>query len=806
LTLEGGAKDSRISVLEREALAAAEQQRLARLEIDRLTLEGGTKDSSIVDLTRQVREAADLQRDALAEIQRLKREGGTKDSRISDLEREALVAAEQQRLARDEIDRLTLEGGTKDSRISALERDVRKAADLQRDALAEIDRLKREGGTKDLRIADLEQEGGRKDVRIGELEKTIRRLEEELKAAKADWAEKERLHGVAIDEKNARIEEIDQEYRLLQLQKQELQEKYEKLIDESDRNDRALKARIAELEKGIRPLLTKLQDTEFALQEAQAKLEAGTRNFDEMKQRWLKTKQALDEATRIKSALEEESTQHAKAEQAWEKERQRLERAVAAVKEESRLTGVENTELRSNLDNALQRLDAQVKANQRQNFASEKQARELQSTIESLSNDLQFEKERSDRFQRAQRETARRVEELEGQQKDLLRELQEATEERDELRAEYAKLEPQLNKQRDEFGQEIDRVHLEAEERHRAMLEDLERLDRHARALEEELALLRSQRSGPSLAPVDLSNPAAAVDEGREAARQLEEVVREISAEPIIFSRLEQSLIDGYHLNRQLSQVEEMAFDKSSGALRISITDNLARELRLPKVFSLKPGSNEASLGEEFNLSKKPLDRRRDSDRICRLMLIKRLQTIRGELMGAAKGADESKATPWRTWGEVFKNFTTFCKEMNRNLPTLRQHIANYKREFARLRVQGIDEAVLKQCVASRKIPAEINEPQRGEVAGLIRLYQTMAKSCEEIFLYSLPRKIPMHHAWKILMLTNHGLPDRAYEHGRLKPAEAEVVEPLQTLIPEFYRRFSSMLQSIQIDNGRIVE
>lgn len=187
-------------------------------------------------------------------------------------------------------------------------------------------------------------------------------------------------------------------------------------------------------------------------------------------------------------------------------------------------------------------------------------------------------------------------------------------------------------------------------------------------------------------------------------------------------------------------------------------------------------------------------------------MLIKRLQTIRGELMGSTKGAEESKTTPWRTWGEVFKNFTAFCHEMNRNLPTLRSHIVNYKRDFARLRLQGIDEALLKRCVVARKIPEEVHDPQRTAIAGLIRLYQTMAKSCEKIFLYSLPRKIPMHHAWKILMLTNHGLPERAYESGALKPAEEAVVGPLQELIPHFYRHFSNMLQNIQIEQGRIVE
>ncbi|MBS0650430.1 MAG: hypothetical protein JSR93_04645, partial [Verrucomicrobia bacterium] len=813
LKQDAGGKDLRISALEKDIRDGAERERLARLEIDKLTREGGTKDSRIADLDRQVRESANKQRIAEAEINRLTREGSDKDSRIAEIQKQAREAADKARL---EIDRLTLEGGTKDLRIADLEREALTAAEQQRLAKLEIDRLKLEGSGKDLRIADLERDGKGKDDRIRELEEIVRRLEEELKTARLDWAEKERLHGVAIGDKDARIEEIAQKYRGLNLEKQDLQARFDQLLDDSDRNERALKARIAELEKGIPSLIAKLKQTQLELEEAQARLEAGTRNFDEMKQRWIKTKKALDEVTGIKAAFEAESALHAKAEQAWEKEKIRLQRAIEKATEEHRLTGVENTDLRKELDSTLERLRAQTTENRRQTQAYEKQKGDLDSIIASLSADLDLEKDHVRRIQEMQRETTRRVGELEGLQKDLERDLKLATEERDDLRSAYDQLGPELLRQQEEFGHEVDRIQLAADERYRDLLEEMQRLDRRAKGLEKELELLRTHRSvsaappvdfaNPNRPPVDLATPAAAVNQGIAAARQLEEIVREISAEPILLSRLDQSLIDGYHLNRQLSQIEEMGFDKATGELRVTITDPLSRELSLPRTFSLKPGTNGASLGDGFILPKDQSRQKVEANRICKMMLIKRLQMIRGELMGSTKGAEESKTTPWRTWGEVFKNFTAFCNEMNRNLPTLREHIVNYKRDFARLRMQGIDEALLRRCVEARKIPKEIQDPQRSEIAGLIRLYQTMAKSCEEIFLYSLPRKIPLHHAWKILMLTNHGLPERAYESGALKPAEEAVVGPLQELIPHFYHHFSNMLQNIQIEQGRIVE
>ncbi len=582
------------------------------------------------------------------------------------------------------------------------------------------------------------------------------------------------------DEVNAKDSLITELQRELQSKKQELREQFETLIDTSDRSAQALKADIAELKN-----------------------------------------------------LKEESIQHSQAEQRWEKERLRLENAIEAVREERRLdlanALLQASRIQTDLDilkdevNAkdsliteLQRELQSKKQELREQFetlidTSDRSAQALKAHIAELKNLKEEESiQHSQAEQRWEKEHLRLENAIEAVREErrladientgLRQDLENALGKLDAQVEENQKLSLDFKKQVKIFESKIEGL---AEDLHH--IGEQEGLNQHAKNFEEPLSLLCANHlAASSHTATDLSNPiTATIDEGREVARQLEEIVRAINAEPIIFCRLEQSLVDGYTLNRQLSQVEEMSFDKSSNVLKIDITEALSKELKLPRVFTLNPVANELSLGKEFILPKKPAERQAEYHRICRLMLIKRLQMIQRELITSVKRANESRTTPWRTWGEVFGNFTTFSKDLNLKLPTLRQDIANYKEGLGQLLVQGIDEAVLKQCIAARKIPAEIPKSQSKEIGGLIRLYQTMAKSCEEIFLHSLPRKIPMHHAWKILMLTRYGLPDRAYQGGHLKAAEAQVVEPLQKLIPEFYRSFSSMLQSIQISNSQ---
>ncbi len=378
----------------------------------------------------------------------------SRDLQIAALQQQVDEAAKQQRLAQEQINQLTHSARDKDLEIAQFHVQLQQAEEQKRLALAEIDRLTLEGNTRDSHISDLEREGGTKDVHIGELKEHIRKLEDELNLAQINWTEQERLHGVAINEKDAKIDEITPKYELLISEKKELQNKLNQSYIESDHNEYTLNAQIVELQTRIQYLSNNLKEKELGLEETQEKLEAKTKHFNEIKQRWINTKRELNTAKELQAKLEKSSVQHNKAEQVWKKKRASLERTIEDVKEEQKRTEAKNAELHEQLDSALKKLHAQVKNNQALTLDSKTQADTLQWTTSILNNEIECQAGKILRLEQTQSEMSHLLKESEEKQKDLFQALNGATEERNALQLAYAELEQMLQRQREEFNVE----------------------------------------------------------------------------------------------------------------------------------------------------------------------------------------------------------------------------------------------------------------------------------------------------------------------------------------------------------------
>jgi chromosome segregation ATPase len=649
--------------------------------------------------------------------------------------------------------------------LSRIQKEAEQSAQKQQQLLKELENLSSEKKEKDSQIAQLNNQikettnllkkqdeeitllktnDAEKEKTVQTLKATLSDLESQLNQAQQKLVQKEKELGLISTEKEESLKELEKQHLQIKTAYGQLEAKLKRAEEDFDRKLEALEKNSSSLRRELDSTTKQLASKKESLKEARA----DHQKSQETLQKTLKElEEAQKTAQRSAASIEELGKKIHSIELAMKEESQKADHHAKSVQE-------------------LQLHQSEMEALLKQ---SENEKISQQQEIDKLMNQRDAEKSN---FEKSKLEQQAKMEELENQKKELQTQLEKNHLEKSAL----------LNQ-------------------NNQLANDLDTLEKDSKKLQVELESVQKPAIDKVL-PAD-QGVNDAVEQGREAAQHLDEIVSAMSDEPLYFLESEldghfrQSLLEGFRLNRQLSQIKGMEYDKKEQKLNVRITEELAEELNIPAIFSLTKASH--ILGSEFKLNiRTQLSKIKE---ITLLPLIKRLNDIRSELHKAATTAESSDTTPWKTWGEVFKNFTRFCQQLNKDLPRLNRQIKHYHNTFEQLEKElKVGAGTLKQWVTKRTAPKNLPKEQQEKVIALIKLHREMTKNCERILLQPLPTKVPLHHAWKIYLLTKFGLPARVYTKGKLNEKEAQVVEPLKALMEDFYSSFAKMLERVEIE------
>ncbi len=340
------------------------------------------------------------------EIRQLRQEAGEKDSRIEGLQ--------------GRIDALSRESEEKTRRIEELERDKAAVDEQQRDRQGRIDALSRESEEKTRRIEELERD---------KAAATDQQLNAESEAS--------RLRTETSEHKQ-RAEHLEATLRNLGFEKQQLQSRFDSLVDEWDREKRALKDQIVQLENTIRRLEKDLSARQSSLQTQSEETESQRRRHEELQRECLDRKRELEALTAAHTELGRLAVQHERTARSREDRITSLLEEVTAGERKTKEATDRIETLQSDLERNTERLNEEIAAKEDLARTVEEQKRSLEKIIRQLEVDLEAEERTQQETKKGLEHAELDIEELRSEQDELHRQLERLEKEKAQAEANLA--------------------------------------------------------------------------------------------------------------------------------------------------------------------------------------------------------------------------------------------------------------------------------------------------------------------------------------------------------------------------------